>query len=1154
MADPNAPNLQPMQNGLNQIVGTFDTLNKNLEKVSADISKLADVGSKSFKKMAKEASTATASTKKLKDAVANVGGSDELDGLLKKFGALKDSGKASTKELNDMSKRFKSITFNYKKFMNSKDAKVKEAGLKTIREGVKKLGQDINKKLDPKAFDSLQSGAAGLGSIFKSLGSKDAKGLKNAAGVTKGFADDISTAGIKMAGMDGAAAKLGGTLLKSVGGALGGISKMFAGPVGFAAVAVKALWDVGMQADSFVKDANKAFAHVRGPDIMTKDVAKQFKEFNNKLFNTARNIEVGLNVEQVREFVNSVYQAGTNMDRLSDGFHNYRDAVYIAAKASKTMGVELPQVGQIMGELINEFRMDLDKTDGMFTQIAFDAKKAGISSDRFWNAIENASASLAMYGTFLKGASDSMTAFSKTGMLSAKDTAGAVADLGQAFTKMTEEQRASFIGLAGTGNVRKLFGKVADEMKGQAADITGQVTFLEAKRQQGITSGKAPAGSDEEKDLVDQIERLRNQEGKADAQMIMAQRAMAGNMVDMAPYLPMLSDKVLELTGGILKNSGFKGGWASIGQRNLITAEKILESQGIDNKLAAEMANMALQTSKTIDNQLGYSEEGAKVDNSVLGALYDLDKTSKDTLKGENLKAGFKKLADAVDASGDVDSNEIITIEENMADRIAKVLKVDKSTARTMVQTYKMGKQQTTYENKHGIKNYRLLLEEMMNGEQSANSLGTLNKQLTERAKEEGIKDKMFTKLQSVQKDTTTDMAKSAESTFKQSVKQTLSFKEMQDIAGQEVQWRLYNLKALTGIQEVAFGIFKGMMKHFKESEPRTTESQLAEADLKKSYGADVSKLLNVKDAKGALAVANELKIQQGRIADWSKQVKQLTYSQNALKDAQKDNDPSKALQENIDALEAQAQATKNAGGDTSDLEGSIKKLTDMQTKMKGMSSKDQKTFMASQLSDLDTAKAQNEEQIKQATAIVNGIAALNSVNKDILKYQIEADPQGLADDVEDMVKQGDNLDDIVAKTGQQPVEIAKALQKTGKWDTMNKDVTRGGVMISLQSDPTTAKYLENLPKKATMQTPEMVTAPGPVTLHPGEMILPKEATEFKTKPLMPAGEAPAGGAGGGAPSKQITIQVNATEKDLAQRIANEVRGVMYREQLNGQG
>jgi hypothetical protein len=61
-------------------------------------------------------------------------------------------------------------------------------------------------------------------------------------------------------------------------------------------------------------------------------------------------------------------------------------------------------------------------------------------------------------------------------------------------------------------------------------------------------------------------------------------------------------------------------------------------------------------------------------------------------------------------------------------------------------------------------------------------------------------------------------------------------------------------------------------------------------------------------------------------------------------------------------------------------------------------------------------------------------------------------------------------------------------------------------------------------------------------TLHKGETILPRPG-------LITGGvNAPAAGPA----QKNITISVNANERDLAQRIANEVRSVLYREQLTG--
>jgi hypothetical protein len=89
------------------------------------------------------------------------------------------------------------------------------------------------------------------------------------------------------------------------------------------------------------------------------------------------------------------------------------------------------------------------------------------------------------------------------------------------------------------------------------------------------------------------------------------------------------------------------------------------------------------------------------------------------------------------------------------------------------------------------------------------------------------------------------------------------------------------------------------------------------------------------------------------------------------------------------------------------------------------------------------------------------------------------------------------------------------------------------------------------IPQKSGMKTPEMVTQPGPVTLHPGEIMLPKSMNTFKSSPIMDSNTSTTNGKTGNG---NITITVNANTKDLASVIANEVRGVLYHNSVNNKG
>jgi hypothetical protein len=82
--------------------------------------------------------------------------------------------------------------------------------------------------------------------------------------------------------------------------------------------------------------------------------------------------------------------------------------------------------------------------------------------------------------------------------------------------------------------------------------------------------------------------------------------------------------------------------------------------------------------------------------------------------------------------------------------------------------------------------------------------------------------------------------------------------------------------------------------------------------------------------------------------------------------------------------------------------------------------------------------------------------------------------------------------------------------------------------------------------RKANLRDPMTVRSPGIVTLDLGETIMPsKNAALFREGTDTRATK---------APSQNITISVNATEKDLAQRIANEVRAVLYQNSISSIG
>jgi len=143
---------------------------------------------------------------------------------------------------------------------------------------------------------------------------------------------------------------------------------------------------------------------------------------------------------------------------------------------------------------------------------------------------------------------------------------------------------------------------------------------------------------------------------------------------------------------------------------------------------------------------------------------------------------------------------------------------------------------------------------------------------------------------------------------------------------------------------------------------------------------------------------------------------------------------------------------------------------------------------------------------------------------------------------------------EIFKSTGNDINEIERMIQGTG---LDLKDVKRSYEAAGYGTKDIDTRIFSNEAKSKDLivaagqglQKPIQVTSPGSMILHPGESILPRTFSEFKTVPTTNEPKR-VGPGGGGGTSKSIQINVSATEKDLATRIANEVRAVINQEYI----
>ena len=940
--------------------------------------------------------------------------------------------------------------------------------------------------------------SAELKDIFPSIGRNADRFADMGLNVQK-FGSVLTKSGGFMKGFGGLAMKAGVKLA--------GISKLLAGWPGVILLAAKAVWDFGMKVDEFVKTQNAAFARIRGPDIMTSNVKKQFKDFNKALFSMTENIRVGLRAEQVREFTESVYQAGLHLDRLSEGFVNYRGAVYIAAKASKTLGIELPHVGQLMTDMINEFRMNMDQVDETFVQVAFDAKRAGLSTDKFWTAVQNANASLAFYGLYIGTTSKLLAKMTETGVQGVSETAATVEQLTQTFKGMSTEQKASFAGLI-------------QSTEGGAEIMRDFANTIKAQWEKRLKTVEAEINIAESKGNKEELQRLRMQQATLLSKIAQASEAAANaSSIGITEYMPIFADRAGELITQLLRAHMSIDSLGDLQGENLITAKKILESQGINSDILMSLKGYAMQQSQQFLEILGIGEKGSKNNNSLLKNLRLLRANSK--LVNPLLEKLIEKMASN-------DPQEIADAAKMMEDELQTSLHLDEQTAKDMTKLAKYSPESARLLSEiiSGQKTASELAEEYGFSSETAQKIADLEKAgkhqeaLMEAyyivAKRSGALDKAAVGAEVDAQKSREEMAARADDTFQKIRDQTLSYKDMTEIAKDDFKWNAASLGFLQGLNTGVFGIWKHLLKG-KPSE----EEKVARAEAKKR------------------GIETEGTAAQFSGSVWEI-VKKLEQAEKNLKNISYTNDLLDKMEKGAE-LSTKEQNELLAG--KSDDQIAVLKLA-----LKG----DKKALAGAKkfwAEEAGRASLQVQEQEKNLNLLKQSSSKYGQMVDYLSLMKDDASKKVLGKKLSEMVASGKSLKNIQEETGLTIGQVLEALDKTAEdgdqtvvaaFEKAKIELSRrkeGRQELATFERTKAAKKDEGASLQGLTKPIQIVSPEYKATLHRGEMVVPEHTLT----------------GGMGAPGgRTIQINVTATERDLAQRIANEIRSVMYREQLTG--
>lgn len=931
-------------------------------------------------------------------------------------------------------------------------------------------------------------------------------GFSNLKGVMKGTPGSLKET-VKWAAQWGEKMKGVSGLLGKAGGLIGGLAKSF-GPT---LIAVEMVWSAIKSVDSYVKNLNKRFAEIRGPEIMGKDVKKQMKEFNSAIFNISSNLRDGLNSKQVYEFFDAINAAGQRITTLNQGFYSYRDAVHVAAKASKVFGMSLDATARYMASFGTDYQMQLEDIDDAFVQVAFDAQKSGLSTDRFWTAVTNASASLSFYGKFLKEASNTMKAFTDAQVTGADEAAQTTGDLLQLFKKTSTQGNMAFAAIAqkGGSNLKKLFKNAASRADEEAAQIKEKIQVMELENNP---------------EQAEALDKLRKQLVAAEQRSARATHAMTAGAVAQGQDLAMLAGETPELMLDLI--SGING-------LNLSTTETG-ESQLAAIKGVEKLTGMSEGSLRTIimsaQAQVGLLKQGLTADTGLIQGLNSMTK-----IDGYSA-AKADALVKGIDELNQDSSSETL---EKVSGTMAEMLGMDKDIAKTWVDAASVNEQ---------AKNF---LEEQLKLAQSGKPLDqdAIMAKYDTMIKMQGndVGKDMFKKQLTTTAKANAATKKSYDETFQKLTDNTLSLDDMQKIITEGAG---YQLASLAKLQDISAGITSLVRWFVKEKPGPSLKAQAAEASLSPEAKKELS------DRGGSTSAAAVKYVKQKQ--ESSQSVMGIDSVLQELSGIREGVDISAKKTSWMKKLEEK----KKSGGVITKAESEMTNYLDELSKS-SLKGKDFATSVAMQKKKMIEEKVAETAKLQVAT---DSLSKLNTIDESsesmatLMAADLATSPEKQEALYMLMKKQADRegknkLDwaGQVKAVGQLNAPMMQAIaKKHGEFSELTGNISWGKASLQTPEPDPNAKTTPAEQKKDVRD----VITPGSVYVSKGDRVVDKDSLAQvlggppgSAIPTIKGDAVAAGGTVPGAGGNKIEITVNATEKDLASRIANEIKGALY--QLN---
>jgi len=446
--------------------------------------------------------------------------------------------------------------------------------------------------------------------------------------------------------------------------------------------------------DKYVKGLNQQFLTMAGPAGALENAEASMVEFNRAIHDLQRNMELGLLPKEVQAFFGAVSGAGLSLQGIMQSVGNYGDVIEEGRKMSLEFGVSMEDMGKMISTQMLELRASLTDVSDGFEKISYDAAMAGVSSNKFYNAIESTALSLEFYGNSLKYVSGLLADIKKTGRIGFKGAE----DLAKSYTEMFEgmdlTKKISLIEMVGVDQMRSIFEEIGKRADKQLQNLNNQIKVMTAEGKDLTEEDKKrlEALREQQKNLRHQVDYY-DEIAKSGDRGRMAEGLSGAAAAGFAPYL---IQTIMQRLGPGLIGGGegetvarktIMGSLLSIDPKHIDQTEEILRVfyRTFDelNKKALRLSQQFLIGDETMRNLLLEARESGKGFDQLKPELFKkLVEANKDLFENEEeLNAFVKNLIDAVSDNINLLLKPGITGEEYAEGAFAQIGTMTRGTA-----------------------------------------------------------------------------------------------------------------------------------------------------------------------------------------------------------------------------------------------------------------------------------------------------------------------------------------------------------------------------------------------------------------------------------------------------------------------------------------